>query len=176
MNPKASLPLIAALLALMGCSCSQSGATPDNPYLAPGMHSLTLTAQVPAGQVVPVSGLQLTLALPPGVVLFTAPGSSAVQAASLKPLNAAAGTTLVDGNYQPDSSQLELAMIATPSGAWSGDFLRIQFLVLPESPVPVQSLAALNGTPLHCRVVGVDPVQHSSVDLSAQVVTTLRVD
>ena len=172
--------MIAALgasLALTGCYSSKEPycAAVDNvahPSLAPGLHTLKLTAGTP----VPVSGMNLTLTLPPGVeVLTEGPGSNQVLATSLKPLNSSAGVTLVYGNYRAEPNTVELAMASTQASAWSGDFLQLDFRTQPGAAVTAESIQALNVKPAAYKVVGVDPVKRTSMDITAQVTTSVTV-
>jgi len=167
--------IVALTLTLaIGCSGGSSDSGPKP--LAAGSHTLSVEIQPVTGATVPVSGLDLTLVLPPGVTIATqGSGSSEIAAADLTAGSAVPGATkVVAGSYRSGPQQVRLGLTAGPSAVWSGEALRLTFFA-PANQIMATDFQALNTSPVALTAVGVDTITHSSVIITKQVQIILKV-
>ena len=113
----------------------------------------------------PVSGIDLSIVLPPGMSVSTTSGvSGQIANASVVPGSSlSAGTNLAFGTYSASNGKTRLSM-ATPSDSYrSGEFLRLTCAVAPNTAISLASLKALNSPVTVLKAVGYDPVTKSTV-------------
>jgi hypothetical protein len=135
-----------------------------------------VAVQPSSGTTVAISGVDLTLAMPPGVSVAIKGGTtSEIQATSLTAGSAAPGNAVVAGSYLAGPQQVRLGLVDAPSAAWHGEALLLTFTVAASPVVLRGDFQKLNAPPPAITVVGVDSAANSSVLLSDQVTTTLTV-
>jgi len=164
-------------MALYGCGGGSDGAAPvTDSYVFPaGKATLAFTAMSTAHLAVPISGIDFTVTLPPGMSVATAAGASGqISTASIVPGSALTGTNLAFGTYSASNGKTHLSMVTTSDSYRSGEFLRLTCTVAGNTNITLGGLKALN-TPVTLDAVGYDPVSKSTVTLANSVKVILGV-
>ena len=181
MNKSVALHAAAMTLLLLLCGChggsSSSGPEPFDPNrpLGPGTYRAVLSTDAQSGvNPLPVQGVALTVALPTGVSIATADGGSGPIPDALL-ATALAGTSLVSGTYSAELHQVKLALSSPQSRTWSGEYLRLTFKVAAGSSVTEADFQRLNAPFPAAKVVALDPATHSTVVLTSDFKSTLKV-
>ena len=168
-----------ALLGLALAACGGSKPAPvasPSGALTPGPHTLALALDPRAGLPTPVSGISITLRLPAGLTVATSdPVTGEIAPTSLSAGSALPGTAVLQGGWSAARREASLVVAATPTAAWSGEYLRLGFTVEPGTSATAADLLALNSSPGSYRVIGVDAGSRSTVVLSGQAPTSLQV-
>lgn len=172
------LILICAVLALTTLyACGDGGGTApiSDSYVFPaGKATLVFTAMSTAHLPVPVSGIDLSITLPPGMSVATTSGSAGqIAAASVISGSALAGTNLAFGTYSASNGKTRLSMATTSDSYRSGEFLRLACTVASGTNITLGGLKALNTPVTVLKAVGYDPVTMSTMDLNARLKVTL---
>jgi hypothetical protein len=172
-------PLLLALLQACGggggggSSASAPPVTTPTPLTA-GAHTLGISLS--ASGTVPVSGVTLSLTLPTGFTVDVANGATgAIADASLTAGTALASNAILSGTWSASSRQAKVVVVHAPAAVWSGEALRLKVTVPSGSTTTEADLQALNAAPAGLKVVGYDTTAHSTVSLTAQSSTSLRV-
>jgi len=170
------------LAVALGCGGGGGGAssTPTPPSgptaMASGLHTLGLSVSTAAGATVPVSGISITVQLPQGVTVATASGDpGAILDTALSSGSAITGTAVVSGSHSASTRQSRLTVVHAPTVVWSGEYLRLKVTVPTGVTAYATDFTTLNATPVAYKAVGVDTTTHSTVVLSSQATSTLRV-
>jgi hypothetical protein len=155
-------------LGLLGCLDAQGHAT----NLAAGSYQLSF-ALAAGNASVPVSGVNLTVSLPPGVSVATTGSAGAIADTALVTGGALTGTSLVSGRYDASDQQVQLVLATVPSASWSGEFARLT-VTIPADSFTASSLATAVGTSFPAyQVEGLAASTHDPVLLSSLVTTTV---
>jgi hypothetical protein len=170
--------IIMALLtaaALYGCGDDNaSGPLADNYVFPAGGATLTFSAISTATLAAPISGIDITVALPSGMsVATTSGGSGQIQSAAITPGTALTGTNLAFGSYSASSGKARLSMATTSSSYRSGEFLRLSCSVAPNTAISLANVKALNSPVILSKAIGYDPISKSTIDLTSKVAVTL---
>lgn len=168
--------IILIAIALAGCGDDKNdGGTAGGEYVFPaGTATLAFTAMSTAQLSVPVSGIELTLALPAGMGVTTTTGSTGqIVSSTLTPGSALSGTNLAYGNYSASTRKAYLSMATTSSSYRSGEFLRLACTVDTGTSITLSGLRALNTPVTLVRAVGYDALTNSTVDLTGKLAVTL---
>lgn len=166
----------AAMGLVLGLGCGGSTAAPQASSpgsLKPGTYQLSVALQPSEAITTPIGGLDLTLALPPGVTVATVGAEGRIAPDSLRAGSEVQGSSLVTGTYLPVPNQVRLALFTAPGAPWQGQALVL--LIKVAVPVPTQTFQTLNTPPPVCKVVGLDAAGHSTVLLTSQVKPSLSV-
>ena len=146
--------------------------------LAAGSYKLTFAAISTARLPAPISGIDVAVKLPPGVVVSTLTGGATGQitSESVTPGSAIQATALAFGIYSASTRTAYLSMATTQETYRSGQFLNLLFSLAVGTTVTPDDIFALNASYRKYKVVGLDSVQHSTVIMSGTVKTTLGVE
>lgn len=180
MNPIRNLVPILLLAFAAGCGGGASKQASD-PVVQPtglssGTHTLGLSVAAPNGGLVPISGISISVLLPSGVSVTTGSGDPGViPDTALSAGSAVTGAPLLSGTYSSSTRLARLVYADTPLSTWSGEYLKLKITVLSGATVSASDILALNGILPAYKVVGFDPGTHSTVSLTAQAATTLKV-
>ena len=171
----------AALAVVLACGGGGGGSStttaPSGPTpLTAGLHTLGLSVAMGSGTTIPVSGIAVTVQLPPGVTVATGVGDPAVILdTALSAGSAITGTSVLSGSHAAATRQSKLTVVHGPTATWSGEYLRLKVTVPSGTTVYATDFTTLNATPISLKVVGVDTTAHSTVVLTSQATATLRV-
>ena len=178
--PRPGLFKAGAVLGLvLGLGCSGSGSksadassttAPTSGLLAQGSYTLAVTLPTAT---LPVSALDLTLTLPPGVSVATFGTEGQISGSALRAGSDVLGSSMVTGTYLTAPNQARLSLVAAPGTAWSGQALVL--VVTVATPVAAALFQSLNAPLPACAVVGLDAVNHNTVLLTGQMTPTLAV-
>jgi hypothetical protein len=169
---------VAALLSACGSGGGGGGggAAPSN-ILAPGTYKLTFSAISTAKLAAPISGIDLSVKFPAGLSVRTVTGGSGqIADTSLTPGNATSSSFLAFGNYSASTRTAYLSMATSQETYRGGQFMSLLFTVGSGTAVTANDILALNALYPEYKVVGVNTVSRSSVNLSGVVKTTLGVE
>jgi hypothetical protein len=171
-----------ALLVLLGLGCHIGGSGsgngsggPSSSGLQPGKYYLSISLQPKEGLEVPVSGGDLTLALPAGATVETVDSSGRIPDASLPAGKALPAGSLTLGRLQETPRQARILFTAAPAGPWKGECVRL-LLTLPSAGLTQADLLKPN-TPLPAfSVVGLETGgNHETVTLTPYVEASVSV-
>ena len=170
----------AALAVALACGGGGGGSTATQPSgptpLSAGVHTLGLSVAMGSGTNIPVSGIAVTVQLPPGVTVATGSGDpAAILDTSLSAGSAITGTSVLSGSHSATTRQSKLTVVHGPTATWSGEYLRLKVTVPSGTTVYGTDFTTLNATPVALKVVGVDTSAHSTVVLTSQATATLKV-
>ena len=171
----------AALAVALACGGGGGGGSstpaPSGPTpLTAGLHTLGLSIAMGSGATIPVSGIAVTVQLPPGVTVATGSGDpAAILDTSLSAGSAITGTSVLSGSHSATTRQSKLTVVHGPTSTWSGEYLRLKVTVPSGTTVYGTDFTTLNATPVALKVVGVDTTAHSTVVLTSQATASLRV-
>jgi hypothetical protein len=158
------------LMTIYGCGSSGG----DSDVLPAGKATLIFTAMSTARLDAPLSGINLTLALPQGISVATTAGQSGqIDTASITPGLTMSGTNLAFGSYSASSGKARLSMATTSSGYRSGEFLRLTCTVAPNTAITLSGLKAMNSPLLVTKAVGYDQGSKSTVIMTNKLKVTL---
>ena len=168
---------VLALTAIYGCGDGNGTAPVGDSYVFPaGKAVLAFTAMSTAHLPAPVSGIGLSITLPPGMSVATTSGlSGQIAAAALMNGSTLAGTTLAFGTYSASNGKTRLSMATTSDSYRAGEFLRLACTVASGTNITLGGLKALNTPVTVLKVVGYDPVAMSTVNITGKVKVTLEV-
>lgn len=164
-----------ALLLGLGCyNKSSSSQAADPGTFSAGTYQLSVQLAPAAGAGVPISGVDLTLALPAGVsIAVSNPATGQIDPAALKAGGAVTGTSVVLGTFLAAQKQVHLTLVAAPTASWGGEAFRVTFQTA--GTITLKDLQALNSTLPGFRVAGVDTTAHSTVLLTSEVTSSLSI-
>lgn len=169
---------LASVLALMtvlyGCGGGDGGGAPANIPVGKAtlVFSVVSTARLP----VSVSGIDFIVTLPVGMnVATTSGGSGQIETASILPGEWSGGTSLAFGSYSASRRTAHLSMATTSDTFRGGDFLRLACTVSSDAIITYNQILALNTPMTVAKVVGYDPVTHSTVVMTDKLNVTLGV-
>jgi hypothetical protein len=180
------LKILAALSlvsALSGCGdtsnwllTNQSTTQSDSYAFPAGKSVITFSAYSSATLAVPISAIDLSVTLPPGMSLATAGGvSGPIDNASVTPGSALSGTNLAFGTYSVSTRKVRLSMTTTSGNYRSGEFLRLICDVAATPALTLGDLRALNNPVPVVKVVGYNPATQSTVVLTGNVKAVIGV-
>lgn len=169
-------------IALYGCGGGGNGGgnggdsyLGDNDLLPAGKATLTFSAASAAPLAAPISGIDFTLTLPPGISVATAsnlPGKildSSLTTGSAPELKT---TNLAFGSYSASTNKVHLTMATTSDTFRSGEFLRLACTVAANTNITLGGLKA--GAPVTViKASGIDPATTSTVVLTNSLNVTL---
>jgi hypothetical protein len=172
---------VAALAFAAGCGAGSSGGSPATPPVQPGglstgAHTLSFSVTVPSEVQIPVSGVMASFELPQGLTVATLGSSSGQILESALAAGSAVGAQhLVSGTFSPSTRIVKLSMATVPTGAWSGEFLRLAVTVEAGSMVTASDVEALGSRFQAYKAVGVDSTSHGTVVMTNQATTAVQV-
>ena len=180
------LKVVAALSlvsVLYGCGDSsnweltnQSAPQADSHVFPAGKSVVTFSAYSSASLSAPISAIDLSITLPPGMSVATAGGvSGPIDTASVTPGSALGGTNLAFGSYSVSTRKVRLSMTTTSSSYRSGEFLRLVCDVAATPAITLGDLRALNNPVPVVKVVGYNPATQSTVVLTGNVKAAIGV-
>ena len=194
MNIRSLLLMCVAVTSLSACGGGGGGGdliqaapptTPTTPpvvvsntqTLAAGTYKLTFSAISTARLVAPISGIDVAVKLPVGlsVSTVTGGGTGQITSTSVTPGSAILATSLAFGNYSASTRTAYLSMATTQDTYRSGQYLNLLFTVASGTSITPNDIYALNVTYPKYKVVGLDTVTHSTVNMTGSVLTTLGV-
>jgi len=165
-----------ALMALYGCGDDggDGGPVSDNYVFPAGKATLAFSSMSTAQLVAPISGIDLSITLPPGMSVVAASGlSGPIDTTSVTPGSALTGTNLAFGTYSASNGKTRLSMATTSDKYRSGEFLRLTCIVASNTSITLGSLKALNAPVPVLKAVGYDPVAKSTTTLTNSIKVTL---
>lgn len=170
----ATLLLLAATLS--GCGdtnwqmTNQSTTQSDNYAFPAGKSVITFSAYSSATLAVPISAIDFSITLPPGMSVATTSGvSGPIDNASVTPGSALTGTNLAFGSYSASTRKVRLSMVTTSSNYRSGEFLRLICDVAATPAITLGDLRTLNNPVPVLKAVGYNPATQSTVVLTGNV-------
>lgn len=177
------LAALSLVSALQGCGDSnnwqltnQSTTQSDTTVLPPGKSVVTFSAFSSASLAVPISAIDLSITLPPGMSVATASGvSGPIENTSIAPGSALTGTNLAFGSYSASTRKVRLSMTTTSSSYRSGEFLRLVCDVAATPALTLGDLRSLNSPVPVVKAVGYNPATQSTVALTGNVKAAIGV-
>ena len=173
--------MCAVIAAVTLAACGGGEPAPIDPNtqpLAAGSYKLAFSAISTARLAAPISGIDVSVKLPVGLLVSTDNGgaSGQITTSSLTPGSAfPSGSALIFGNYSASTRTAYLTMATSLDTYRGGQYLNLLFTVPTGAVVTPNDIFNLNLTyPLY-KVVGFDAITHSSVDMTGSVKTTLGV-
>lgn len=161
-------------LALYGCGHDQS--TPAGNAFPAGNTTLAFSAYSTATLPASISGIDLTITLPVGMSVATVNGlSGPITTESVKPGTLLAGTNLAYGSYSASTRKVYLSMATTSDKFRSGEFLRLNCIVEPNTSITLDDLRALNNPVVIKKAVGFDSVVNSTLNLAGELELLMNV-
>lgn len=155
---------------------NQSTTQSDAYVFPPGKSVITFSAYSSASLPVPVSAIDLSITLPPGMSVATTGGlSGPVENAAITPGSALTGTNLAFGSYSASTRKVRLSMTTTSSSYRSGEFLRLVCDVAATPAITLGDLRALNNPVPVVKAVGYNPATQSTVVLTGNVKAVIGV-
>lgn len=150
-------------------------ATSGDAYVFPaGKSVITFSAYSTGSLSVPISAIDLSLTLPPGMSVATTSGlSGPIVTAAVTPGSALGGTNLAFGSYSVSTRKVRLSMTTTSSNYRSGEFLRIFCDVAANPVITLGDLRALNNPVTVVKAVGYNFATQSTIVLTSNVKVTI---
>lgn len=185
MNFRALIFLSAAAVSLSACGGSggdliektTTQAPINSEALAPGTYKLTFSAISTARLAAPISGIDVAVKFPAGILVHTdSGGTGQITSTSVTPGSAILATSLAFGVYSSSTHTAYLSMATTQETYRGGQFLNVLFTVASGTNVTPNDIYLLNSPYSNYSVVGLDTAIHSSVVMTGSVRTTLGVE
>ncbi len=125
----------------------------------------------------PISGIDLSLALPQGMGVATVGGGSGqIETGSVNAGNALAGTSIAYGTYSASTRRVRLSLGTVSDAYRSGEFLRLTCGVTDDALLAADALQALETSLSVLKVAGYDPGTGSSRILTGKVKVTMALN
>lgn len=185
MNIRILMLLCTATLSLSACGNNGGDliekattlVTSNSQTLTPGVYKLTFAAFSTARLAAPISGIDVAVKLPAGLLVHTdSGGTGQVAVTSLTQGSAVFGQSWVLGNYSASTRTAYLSMGSTQDDFRSGQYMNLFFTVAAGTSVTPNDIYALNATYPNYKVIGMDTSAHSTVVLTGSVKTTLGIE
>lgn len=169
------LAALALFATLSGCG-GDSTSTGGDAYVFPaGKSVITFSALSTARLAVPISSIDVSITLPPGMSVVTSGGGSgSIDTASVLAGSALTGTNLAFGSYSASTRKVRLSMTTASSSYRSGEFLKLLCDVAPNTSISLVALRTLNMPVPVIKAVGYDPATRSTVVLTNRVAVTIE--
>lgn len=156
--------------------CGGGSSEPAVQKLSAGKATLAFTAMSTAKLDSSIGGIDIEVALPPGMSIATAGGGSGpVDSGSLVPGTAIQGSNLVYGNYSASTRKARIAFTNTSNSYRSGEFLRLVCSVDGNANVTAADVRALNNPVVVLKAAGYDAATLSTTLLTGKVRVTMDV-
>lgn len=176
----AALSLVSALY---GCGDSNNWqltnqtAAKDDSYVFPaGKSVITFSAYSSSSLPVPISAIDLSVTLPPGMSVATAGGvSGPIETAAVTPGSALTGTNLAFGSYSTATRKVRLSMTTTSGSYRSGEFLRLVCDIAATPSITLGDLRMLNNPVPVVKAVGYNSATKSTVVLTGKVTAAIGI-
>lgn len=173
MNPAKFLCVFAAVFTLQGCGDQHDffeapSSKSSNEYVLPAGKSVIAFSSISTARLAaPISGIDFTFVLPPGMSVATPNGlSGKIDDEAVQPGAGMAGTNLAFGSYSASTRKVYLGMATTSDTYRGGEFLRLVCNVDPGTNVTLGNLRALNNPVVMEKAVGFDSTTNSTVLLT----------
>lgn len=125
----------------------------------------------------PISGIDLSIALPQGMGVATVGGGSGlVESGAINAGNDLAGTSIAYGTYSASTRRVRLSLGTVSDAYRSGEFLRLTCRVTDDAVVAADALQALGSSLSVLKVAGYDPGTRSTRILTGKVKVTMALD
>ncbi len=152
-------------VALQGCGGGVAGDPPPARKATIAFSALS-TARLES----PISGIDLSVALPEGLAVTTVGGGSGpIEDGSISSGNSLAGAHIVYGTYSASTRRVRLSMATVSDAYRGGEFLRLDCGVTDKTIVPSDALRALESSLSVKKVAGYDPGAMSTRILTGKV-------
>ena len=169
------LVVLTLFAALSGCG-GDSTSTGGDAYVFPaGKSVITFSALSTARLAIPISAIDVSITLPPGMSVATSGGGSgSIDTASVRAGSALAGTNLAFGSYSASTRKVRLSMTTASNSYRSGEFLTLLCDVAPNTSISLVALRTLNTPVPVIKAVGYDSATRSTVVLTNKIAVTIE--
>ncbi|ACM19644.1 lipoprotein, putative [Geotalea daltonii FRC-32] len=156
--------------------CGGGSSEPAVQKLSTGKATLAFSAMSTAKLDNSIGGIDIEVALPPGMsIATTGGGSGSVDSGSLVPGAAVQGSILVYGNYSASTRKARIAFTTSSNSYRSGEFLRLVCSVDGSANVTAADVRALNNPVVVIKAAGYDGATLSTILLTGKVKVTMDV-
>lgn len=156
--------------------CGGGSSEPAVQKLSAGKATLAFSAMSTAKLDSSIGGIDIEVALPPGMSIATAGGGSGLMDnGSIVAGTAVQGNNLAYGNYSASTRKARIAFTTTSNSYRSGEFLRLVCSVDGNGNVTAADVRALNNPVVVLKAVGYDAATLSTTVLTGKVKVTMDV-